>query len=146
MTIIDRNKTSHHALLRKREFSASRTAPVSCPMCGRRVDRRMRKQRFCSQRCRQKAHYADNVRTGVFSGTLGRDAALPTRPPKKACDVNALQEARPGSSLPLNLLGGYRWPAATTVNLVVVRAIIRAEIGETFFDASTVACLVKAVR
>ena len=144
---IDRNETRRHARLRKRdEFSASRTAPVSCPMCGRRVDRRMRKQRFCSQRCRQKAHYADNVRTGVFSGTLGRDAALPTRPPKKACDVNALQEAKPGSSLPLNLLGGYRWPAATTVNLVVVRAIIRAEIGETFFDASTVACLVKAVR
>ena len=37
----------------------------------------------------------------------------------------------PGSSIPLNVLGGYRWPNPPRINRDLVRKIVRAEIGDT---------------
>jgi len=42
-----------------------------------------------------------------------------------------LQGAKSGSSIPLNVLGGYRWPNAVSVDRDVLRKVIRAEIGST---------------
>jgi hypothetical protein len=59
--------------------SARRDCPVVCPSCGRQTRRRMRGQRYCSKRCRQKANYAKKVERGDFST---RTIALPTTPLK----------------------------------------------------------------
>jgi hypothetical protein len=44
--------------------------------------------------------------------------------------VNELQGRKTGSSIPLNILGGYRWPNAGGVEPELLRKILRAEIGE----------------
>jgi len=56
---------------------ARRDSPVVCPNCGRQTRRRMRGQRYCSKRCRQRANYAKKVERGDFST---RTIALPTTP------------------------------------------------------------------
>jgi hypothetical protein len=77
-------------------FKASRRdAPVICPVCERRVDRRMRGQRYCSRRCRQKANYAAKVARGDFST---HTTALPTPPEKNKNKLKVLQRAKTLSS------------------------------------------------
>jgi endogenous inhibitor of DNA gyrase (YacG/DUF329 family) len=75
--------------------SVHRNSPVVCPSCGRQTRRRMRRQRYCSKRCRQKAHYAQKVDRGDFST---RTIALPTTPHKKDNKLKALQRAKIQSS------------------------------------------------
>jgi hypothetical protein len=75
--------------------AARRDAPVNCPSCGRKVQRRARQQRFCSRRCRQKANYGEKVARGDFSI---RTIARPTNPPKKDNKFKALQWAKSLSS------------------------------------------------
>ena len=72
-----------------------RDAPVHCATCGRNVTRRAQQQRFCSRRCRQKAHYDEKVARGDFSV---RTIARPTNPPKKERKFNTLQRAKTPSS------------------------------------------------
>jgi hypothetical protein len=43
---------------------------------------------------------------------------------------NVLQRPKSRFSVPLNLLGGYRWPGAGSVDRETLRKIFRAEIGE----------------
>jgi hypothetical protein len=74
--------------------TSRRDAPVLCP-CGRQVARHARQQRFCSTRCRQRAHYVEKVARGDFSA---RTIARPTNPPKKDNKSNALQRAKTLSS------------------------------------------------
>jgi hypothetical protein len=74
--------------------TSRRDAPVLCP-CGRQVARHARQQRFCSTRCRQRAHYVEKVARGDFSA---RTVARPTDPPKKDNKSNALQRAKTLSS------------------------------------------------
>jgi hypothetical protein len=75
--------------------SAHRDSPVVCPRCGRQTRRRMRGQRYCSKRCRQKANYAKKVERGDFSTRI---IALPTTPLKKQNKFKALQRAKTLSS------------------------------------------------
>jgi hypothetical protein len=75
--------------------TSRRDAPVGCATCGRKVDRRARQQRFCSRRCRQKAHYVEKVARGDFSA---RTIARPTNPTKKERKFNTLQRAKTLSS------------------------------------------------
>jgi hypothetical protein len=75
--------------------SAHRDSPVVCPRCGRQTRRRMRGQRYCSKRCRQKANYAKKVERGDFST---RTIALQTTPLKKRNKFKALQRAKTLSS------------------------------------------------
>jgi hypothetical protein len=42
---------------------------------------------------------------------------------------NGLQGRKSGSSIPLNVLGGYRWPNVVGVERDLLRKIIRAEVG-----------------
>jgi hypothetical protein len=76
--------------------ASRRDAPVACPVCERRVERRMRGQRYCSQRCRQRANYAEKVARGDFST---RTIALPTTPLKIDNKFKALQRAKTLSSI-----------------------------------------------
>ena len=78
--------------------AARRDTPVKCPVCGRVVPRASRRQRFCSARCRQQAHYGKLVAEGRFDPVLGQDTALPTNPPKKFSDINGLQAAKTWST------------------------------------------------
>jgi hypothetical protein len=95
--------------------TSHRDAPVVCPVCERRVARRMRGQRFCSKRCRQKANYAEKVARGDFS-TL--TIARPTRPGKKQRSLNALEGGKtrstariigPADVLTVEVFGGRSW-------------------------------------
>jgi hypothetical protein len=79
----------------KASKASRRDAPVVCPVCERHVARRMRGQRYCSRRCRQRANYAEKVARGDFStGTI----ALPTTPQKLDNKFKALQRAKRLSS------------------------------------------------
>ena len=42
-----------------------RDAPVTCDACGRRVARKSRQQKFCSDRCRQFASRENKARTAI---------------------------------------------------------------------------------
>jgi hypothetical protein len=47
--------------------------------------------------------------------------------------------AKSGSSIPFNILGGYRWPNAIRIDRELLRKIVRAEIGEAKDTAITLA-------
>src|SRR5262249_2274481 len=84
---------------RKAAFKASRRdAPVVCASCGRQLRRRGRLQRYCSTRCRKRAHYAQRVRRGDFSTPKLSDTALGTTLLQKGSKYNALQRAKALSS------------------------------------------------
>jgi hypothetical protein len=72
--------------------SVRRTDPVVCLACGRRVARQSRQQRYCSQRCRQKAAHA------LKNGPRYPSSAHSTNPPKKTNKLNGLQRAKSRSS------------------------------------------------
>jgi hypothetical protein len=98
MTTIDARATAGDSVDRAKStrFKASRhDAPVICPVCKRRVDRRMRGQRYCSRRCRQRANYAAKVARGDFST---HTTALPTTPEKNKNKLKVLQRAKTLSS------------------------------------------------
>jgi hypothetical protein len=106
--------------------ASRRDAPVVCPICERRVARRMRGQRYCSKRCRQKANYAKKVARGDFST---RTIARPTSPLKKQRKLNALQGAKtrstarivgPADVLAVEVFGGRTWQPAMSSDGVAV--------------------------
>jgi hypothetical protein len=103
-----------------------------CAACGKPTKRKMRGQRFCSRRCRQRANYADKVARGDFSTPY---TALPTTPHKSTNKINALQGAKtrpsPYANAPLNLLGGgsFRWPETPRLDARTSENILRSEIG-----------------
>ena len=72
--------------------ASRRDAPVICANCGRKVLRRMRGQRFCSARCRERG------RERSRKAYLGQDTRPPTTPTKKAVRFNGLNWAKIGSS------------------------------------------------
>ena len=116
----------------KTEFNmiTNRFEAVSCQACGRKVKRKSRQQRFCSDRCRDFSRRENKARTAIKIGAGYVDSAEPTNPPKISNETNGLQRAKTGSSIPLNLLGGYRWRSAVSVNPAVLRTIIHREIGD----------------
>jgi hypothetical protein len=98
MPTIDARATAGNSVDRAKStrFKASRCdAPVICPVCKRRVDRRTRGQRYCSRRCRQKANYAAKVARGDFST---HTTALPTTHEKNKNKLKVLQRAKSLSS------------------------------------------------
>jgi hypothetical protein len=102
-----------------------------CQACGRSVNRKSRQQRYCSDRCRDFARRENKTRTAIKNSVLGQGAGQPTNPLFLSNKNNGLQGAKSGSSIPLNVLGGYRWPNAAGVDRGLSRKIVRAEIGDT---------------
>ena len=107
----------------------NRFEAVTCQACGRRTARKSRQQRYCSDRCRKFAARELEARTAVKSPSGYQDSG-PVREPIIFPSKNkAVQKAKSGSSIPLNVLGGYRWPNAVGVDGGLLRKIVRAEIG-----------------
>jgi hypothetical protein len=109
--------------------NANRFEAVSCQACGRKVKRKSRQQKFCSDRCRDFARRENNARRAIKNPVLGQDTGKPTNPHKLSCKNNAVQGAKTGSSIPLNVLGGYRWPNAPQLDARTLANVIRHEIG-----------------
>lgn len=113
----------------------NRFAPVSCAVCGRRVERRMRGQLYCSPRCRDRGR--NRCRKKFVSAATG----APATPHKSANKNNGLQPSKSASSLfgnaPLNLLGGgpWRWPDAVYPDSKTVANIIHREVGGRRIEA-----------
>jgi hypothetical protein len=112
--------------------SARRDAPVRCPICERKTERRSRQQVYCSRRCMRRANYARKAGRGLLSG---QGTALVPTPPKSVSKNNSSQPAKTGSSLfcdaPLNLLGGgsWKWPRAGRLDRKTFANICWSEIG-----------------
>jgi len=100
---------------------------VNCQACGRRVARKSRQQRYCSDRCRDYEKGQRRVRKSFLS----TDTRASPNPPFLLNQNKGLQGAKSGSSIPLNVLGGHRWPNAIPVDGGVLRKVIRAELGST---------------
>ena len=98
MTEIIRSGFNRNASETPPQKATRRDAPVTCASCGRQVDRRGRRQLYCSTRCRKRGHYARSVRNGVFSTPPLSDTALGTIPLKKGNKFKALQRAKTLSS------------------------------------------------
>jgi len=108
---------------------AGRREAVTCQVCGRRVARKSRQQRYCSDRCRDYARRENKARTAIKNPVAVVDTGEPTKPPKISNENNKLPGAKSASTLPLNVLGGYRWLRAITVAPAVLQTIIHREIG-----------------
>jgi endogenous inhibitor of DNA gyrase (YacG/DUF329 family) len=106
-----------------------RLAPVTCEACGRRTARKSRQQKFCSDRCRDYAWRANKARTAIKNPVGYQGSRQPTDPRFLSNKNNELQGAKSGSSIPLNVLGGYRWPNAPKLDRHTWKNVIRREIG-----------------
>jgi hypothetical protein len=108
---------------------------VRCEACGRGVKRKSRQQRFCSDRCRNYAHRNApsqiNGRTAIKNASEYLDSGAVTNLRFLSSKNNELRGPKSGSSIPLNVLGGYRWPNADGVDRGLLRQIVRAEIEDT---------------
>jgi hypothetical protein len=114
-------------------FKASRRdAPVICPLCERRVGRRMRGQRYCSRRCRQKANYAAKVARGDFST---HPTALPTTPEKNENKLKVLHRAKtlsshrifgPADVLDAEVFNRHWQPTASSAGVMLQVSRVRA--------------------
>jgi hypothetical protein len=107
-----------------------------CESCRREVPRRARQQRYCSARCRKRGHYAQSVRTGVFSAVPLSDIALGTQLPKKSSQNKALQRANllssrrilaPADVLAVEVWGGRSWgPSISSGGVPIETGRLRA--------------------
>ena len=104
---------------------------LNCQACGRRVSRKARQQKFCSDRCRDYARRENKARTAIKNPVGYQDTGQPTNPHFLSNKNNELRGAKSGSSIPLNVLGGHRWPNAIPVDRDVLRKVVRAELGST---------------
>ena len=100
---------------------------VNCQACGRRVARKSRQQRYCSDRCRDYEKGQRRVRKSFLS----TDTRASPNPLFLLNRNNGLQARKTGSSIPLNVLGGHRWSDAVPVDSDVLRKVVRAELGST---------------
>ncbi len=97
-----------------------RDTPVICanPTCGRRVKRRSRQQKYCSDRCRQMAHRY------VVKPALGKDTRDDRNPPKNVNVSNILRGTKSRSILIRNAVqtefsDGREWQRVVSPDGVV---------------------------
>lgn len=76
----------------KMQFASRRDQPVICETCGRKVERRMRGQRYCKPRCRGRG------RGRSRKAFLGKDTRAPASPTKISSASSDLQRAKTPSS------------------------------------------------
>jgi hypothetical protein len=77
---------------RRRQPASRRDQAVVCESCGAKVERRMRGQRFCSSRCR------DRARRRSRKPFLGKDTRVPATPAKFCKKSKNLQAINDGST------------------------------------------------
>jgi hypothetical protein len=93
-----------------------------CENCGRRVAHRYKNRRFCGDRCRKQAARAEQLRTGI-----GGDTRLSANAQKTTAKTVVSNPKKAGGSVPLNLLGGYRFPTAPVLETALVTTILETE-------------------
>jgi hypothetical protein len=103
---------------------ANRFEVVNCQACGRRVARKSRQHRYCSDRCRDYEKGQRRVRKSFLS----TDTRASPNPLFLSNKNNELRGPKSGSSIPLNVLGGYRWSNAIPVDRDVLRKVVWAEL------------------
>ena len=106
----------------------NRFEAVSCQTCGRKTKRKSRQQLYCSDRCRDYARRENKARTAIKNASGYPGSGQPTNPHFLSNKNNELRGAKSGSSIPLNVLGGYRWPNSIAVDAELLRKVVRAEI------------------
>ncbi len=114
----------------ERKRATNRFESLRCAACGRSVKRKSRQQRYCSDRCRDFGRRENKARTAIKNSSGYQGSGQPTNPLFFSNKNNVLQGRKSGSSIPFNVLGGYRWPNAPAVDRELLRKIIRAEIGD----------------
>jgi endogenous inhibitor of DNA gyrase (YacG/DUF329 family) len=113
----------------------NRLEAVTCAACGRKVKRESRQQTYCSDRCRDFARRERNAsqinaRTAIKNAAEYHDGGQPTNPLFLSNKLKGLQGRKSGPSVPLNILGGHRWPNADGIDHDLLRKVVRAEIGD----------------
>jgi hypothetical protein len=106
---------------RKRNGNCATCANCSEPLHPKRGSRR---QRFCSYRCRDEARRNRNFQ--FFATTR---SAIPRSVQNNRVGSVAWRGDFGDRPLPLNLVGGHRWPDGIPVERELLTNIIRAEIG-----------------
>ena len=72
-----------------------------------------------------------NGRTAIKNASGYLDSGAVTNPHFLSSKNNELGGPKSGASIPLNVLGGYRWPNVVGADRGLLRQIVRAEIGDT---------------
>ena len=112
----------------RRHRATNKHETFACGACGRRVARKSRQQRYCSDRCRDFARRENNARTAFKNPVVGQDTGKPTNPLKKTSDFNGLHGAKSGSSprihgprrvVECELFAGLDWTAVVSPDGVV---------------------------
>jgi hypothetical protein len=70
----------------------------------------------------------NKARTAIKTIKKSQDTGRVTNPPFLSNKNNGLRGAKSGSSIPLNVLGGYRWPNAPQIDARTLANVIRREI------------------
>jgi endogenous inhibitor of DNA gyrase (YacG/DUF329 family) len=113
--------------------AANPQGSLSCAQCGKplRTKQASRRPRdFCSNGCRQAAYR--ERRQDAFSPYRVEENNEPAANSlKNSSTISTVEFRNKGTpSVPLNLLGGHRWPGAGSVDRNArVKAVINAEIG-----------------
>jgi hypothetical protein len=130
-----RKALSHGTQSASKYTVTNRFETFRCQACGRGVKRKSRQQRFCSDRCRNYAHRNDPSQINgctTIKNALGHpDGGRVTNPLLLCNKNNELRGPKSASSIPLNVLGGYRWLNAVGLDRELLRKIVRAEIGDS---------------
>jgi hypothetical protein len=71
----------------------------------------------------------NKARTAIKTIKKSQDTGRVTNPPFLSNKNNGLRGAKSGASIPLNLLGGYRWPDSSPIDRKTLANILRCEIG-----------------
>ena len=136
----DPKESQNFRNLRKMTDSVTnRFEVVNCQACGRRVARKSRQQRYCSDRCRDYEKGQRRVRKEISSSQLKArtaikntsgypDSGASPNPLFLLNQNNELRGAKSGSSIPFNVLGGHRWPNSIAVDGDLLRRVVRTEI------------------
>jgi hypothetical protein len=108
---------------------------VKCPVCDRTVDRQSRQQKFCSNRCRKRAHREIKPTDALKPAVRYPHSGDGTDPHKSSNKNTILQWPKSRSSIscngPINLLGGgsWKWPDAGQLDSKTLAKIRWCEVG-----------------
>jgi hypothetical protein len=115
------------------QLASRRDEPVICESCKRRIARKMRGQRFCSARCRDRGRRRSRKRF------LSRDTRAPATPIKTARGFNELEGAKKRSSganvnrarvIQIECFDPHHWQTVTSPDGVTVEvAQLRKKLG-----------------
>jgi hypothetical protein len=112
-----------------------RDAKVKCAACGRSVARKMRGQRYCSKRCRQRSSREKLAACASKQPPRYPYSGDATTPHKSASNFNGLRRRKSGSSIyfdtPLHIVGGgsWIWPATPQLDAETRQNIVALEVG-----------------